>query len=110
MEEITVSADMLIGLLIGIFVPTFIWALKMFSMTKQLRDMHLDPDTHGFGSGEIKDLLIENLEAQGHTDRECSESNKALRYAIKELTHFMKWAVEESSGRKPPPYVGGTDD
>lgn len=110
MEEITLSTDMLIGLLIGVFVPTFLWALKMYSMTKHLRDMHLDPDAHGFGSDRLQTLLEENLEMLNAADRDCAESNKGLRYAIKELTHFMKWAVKESSGRNPPPYVGSAED
>lgn len=110
MEEITISTDLLLGLMLGGLVPSLLWAWKMFAMTKQTRDMVLEPDEHGFGSAECKTLLEQSLDAHEARDREYISSNKALRYAIKELTHFMQWMVKESTGKDAPPYVRGDDD
>ena len=110
MEDITVSTDLLLGLMLGGLIPSLLWAWKMFAMTKQLRDMHLEQAEHGFGSDELKDLLTENLVDRAEKEREFINSNKSLRYAIKELTHFMQWMVKESAGKAAPPFVRGDDD
>lgn len=105
MEQITISVELLLGLLIGAALPTLFWAWRMFSMTRQTRDMHLEPDEYGFGSGKIEALLTQNLETQAENQREYVKSNTALRYAFKELSHFMRWMVKENTGKEPPPYV-----
>jgi hypothetical protein len=105
MEEVTISVDLLVGLLIGIGLPILLWGFRMFAMTKQMRDMHLEPDEHDFGTVITNELLRKNLEVQAAHQREYINSNKALRYAFKELSHFMRWMVKENTGKEPPPYV-----
>jgi len=105
MDGITISTDMLIGLFMGVAVPLLIFGLRMYTLVKQTRDMHLAPDEHGFGSGEIKALMEEHFSEEETFHREYVNSIKALRYAMKELTHFTKWSVTERTGKEPPPYV-----
>lgn len=105
MEDVKISTDLLIGLLLGIAVPYLIYCLRMFSMTKQMRNGLLEQAEHGFGSEHTRALLQENLEALAEYHRESTKSTTALRYAFKELSHFMKWMVKERTGKEPPPYV-----
>jgi MFS superfamily sulfate permease-like transporter len=110
MGNITVSMDLVVGILLGIVVPTFLWALKMFSMVKQTRDMHLEPDEYGFGNDTTNKLLTEHFETEGQYHRQYIESNNALRHVVRELSHFMRWMVKESTGKEPPPYVRKNGD
>ncbi len=105
MGEVTVSIDLVIGVLLGVLVPSFIWAMRMFYMTKQLRDMHLDPEQYGFGSVETHEMLANHFKTEDEYHREYMDSNKILRNVIRELSHFMRWMVKESTGKEPPPYV-----
>ena len=105
MEQVTLSLDMLVGLVIGVFVPALFWAWRMFAMTKQLHKMHMEPDDHGFGSDKIQKTLEDHLVEENEFHREIVDSNQALRYALKELSHFMRWMVKERTGKEPPPYV-----
>ena len=109
MEEMTVSTDLLLGLLLGVLLPAFVWGVRMFYMTKQLRNMHLDPDKHGFGTNGLYEALEEHFKVEDEFHREYIGSTNALRYAIKELSHFMRWMVKENTGKTPPPYVRGGD-
>lgn len=109
MEDMTISTEFVLGVFLGVFIPTFLWAIKMFAMTKKLLNMHLEADEFGFGTVKIKELLEANLDTQDQMARDRIESNKGLRYAIKELTHFMQWMVKESTGKEAPPYVRGDD-
>jgi len=110
MGEVTVSIDLVIGILLGVLVPTFIWAMKMFYMTRQLRDMHLDPDEHDFGSKDTHAMLAEHFETEMAYHQQYIESNRALRHIVRELSHFMRWMVKESTGNEPPPYVRTNGD
>lgn len=105
MSEVTISMDLLLGVVLGIFLPTLVWGIKMLSLSLQLRDMHLEPEEHGFGTSELHTALKEHLEADSAFHREYINSNKALRYAIKEMAHFMRWQAKERTGKEPPPYV-----
>ena len=51
--------------------------------------MHENPDSYGFGSDRSNSLMKENTRA------------------LNQLIHFTKWAVEEQTGKKPPPYIEG---
>lgn len=113
MGEVTVSIDLVIGIVIGVLVPTFLWATKLYYMTKQLRDMHLDPDDHNFGSLTTHEMLEQHFETEMEYHRAYIESNTRLRHVVRELSHFMRWMVKESTGKEPPPYVrknGGNND
>lgn len=110
MGEVTVSVDLIIGLALGVFVPLFLWASKMYYMTKQLRDMHLDPDQHDFGSLTTHEMLVEHFKTEMEYHQAYVESNTRLRYVVRELSHFMKWMVKENTGKEPPPYVRNNGD
>ncbi len=110
MGDITVSIDLVVGIGLGILVPIIIWASRLFYMTKHLRDMHLDPDKYDFGSVTTHALLAEHFEAESDYHRAYIESNKALRHVVRELSHFMRWMVKESTGKEPPPYVRRNGD
>lgn len=84
MDAITISTDMMIGLVLGVALPCLFWALRVYSMVKHTREMH-----------------IQTSEQQD----DYHASIKSLRYAFKELSHFMRWMVKEQTGKEPPPYV-----
>ena len=115
MSEITISMDLLLGILLGILLPTLAWGIKMLSLSLQLRNMHLEPDEHGFGSSNLETALTEHLRNDVSFHQDYINSNKALRYAINEMAHFMRWMAKERTGKEPPPYVrdvepGESDD
>jgi hypothetical protein len=105
MGEVTMSVDLIIGLALGVLVPLFLWASKMYYMTKQLRDMHLSPDEHDFGSNTTHDMLEAHFKTEAEYHQAYIDSNKALRYVVRELSHFMRWMVKQQTGVEPPPYV-----
>lgn len=105
MELSAMSTDMVTGMVLGVGIPILLWAMRLFYLVKQTRDMHLDPDKYGFGSARLESLLSENLGKLDDHERDYLSATKALRYAIKELSHYTKWSVTERTGKEPPPYV-----
>jgi len=105
MEEVTLSVDFLIGAILGFGIPTLLWAVKMYSMTKQLRDMHLEPDAFNFGNIATHKMMADHFREEEDYHREFIESTKRTRYVIRELSHFMKWMVKTHTGQDPPPYI-----
>jgi len=61
--------------------------------------MHKDPDKFGFGTHKTNELLTE----QATQHRSAID---ALTNTMKELTHYIRWATEQTTGKAPPPYVG----
>ncbi len=72
--------------------------------------MHLEPDKYGFGTAGMQEALERHTLADSKFQREILDSNKALRYAFKELSHFMRWMVKQQTGKEPPPYVRNNGD
>ncbi len=79
--------------ILGVGVPAIlswcIWAswvlLRIQADTKKIVLMHQDPDKYGFGTGATNNLV------------------DALTRAIRELTHYIRWDIEDRTGKKPPP-------
>jgi len=110
MDVITLSSDLGLGILLGIGIPSLLWAMRLFYLVKQTRDMHLAPDKYGFGSSNLKELLVANLETQEENQREYLQQASALRYAFKELSHYTRWSIKTRTGKEPPPYVRNDGD
>ncbi len=56
-------------------------------MGKKLLEMHENPEKTGFGTVGLADVISENSRC------------------IKALTHYIKWSVQEQTGKVPPPYL-----
>ena len=107
MESLTISAELALGILLGIIIPLVLWGIKMYSMTKQNLDMHLDPEEYGFGTTKTNQLLAEHNEQETMTHIEAIQTTRSLNMAINELTHYIKWLGEHSIGKNPPPPLRG---
>lgn len=110
MDIAMLSSDMIIGIILGVGIPMLLWATRIFYLVKQTRDMHLSPDKYGFGTINVEKLLSANLETQAENQREYLHQASALRYAFKELSHYMRWSIKQGTGKEPPPYVRKNDD
>lgn len=94
-----------IGLVIvlALLLPLVLWAkgcnqkLKdVHDMVVELLQMHKEPDQYEFGTGATNLMLKQMME----------ENARAMR----ELIHYMKWYVEETTGKKPEPYMDAKKD
>lgn len=97
--------ELLMGLGFGAGVPILIYATRMHIMTKRILTMHLSPDEHGFGTGSTNKLISNLMEKQDVIHRENLGSTAALRHAVRELAHYVRWDTKERTGNNPPPYV-----
>ena len=105
MGDVTLSSDLLIGIILGFFVPLLWWHIRIYLMTKQTRDMHLDPDLYGFGSGKVIKLLQDGLESAEDRQERQIKVNNGLTRSFRELVYYVRWSAEESTGKKPPPFI-----
>ena len=79
--------------MLNLGIPTIlswcVWAawmiLRIHADSKAVLAMHKDPDKHGFGTSEQDELLA------------------GLTRAIKALTHYIAWDIEDRTGKRPPP-------
>jgi hypothetical protein len=110
MDQIIISGQFAIGLLLGVAIPALLWAMRLFYLVKQTRDMHLEPDKYGFGSAGLSLQVATAMATQKEQHREYIDGMKALRYAFKELSHFMRWMVQQQTGKEPPPYIRKNGD
>jgi hypothetical protein len=110
MGEITLSIDAIIGLLIGIVIPTILFFWRMHYISKKVHDMHVSPDDHGFGTQRTNALLIQHMDDEAEMHRESIHVTKRLDYTIKELSHYIQWGYKQVHGREAPPYVRGHED
>lgn len=53
--------------------------------TAELVAMHKEPDKHGFGTLNTNGFVRE------------------LTVAIQSLTHYIRWDIEDRTGKRPPP-------
>jgi len=100
-----VSSDMILGIALGVGVPMLGWAFRIFWLVNATHKMHLKPDEHGFGSATTEALLINHFKVEEGLQRDAVSATKALRFAIKELSHYTRWSVKQRTGKEPPPYV-----
>ena len=97
----------MLGVLI---VPAIGWAITvswmlMASRSRQAEclschaemiNMHKNADKYGFGTVELRAMesrnqtLLENL---------IKDNTRALR----EVSHYIRWSIENATGQKPPP-------
>ena len=101
--------EMLMGIGFGAGVPILIWATRLHLMTKRILNMHLSPDDYGFGTGSTNKLISTLIEKQDVIHRENMGSTTALRHAVRELSHYVRWDTKERTGKQPPPYVRDKD-
>lgn len=105
MGDVTLSSEFLVGIILGVFVPLLWWHIKIYLLTKQTRDMHLEPDKYGFGGTEITQLLTTGLESAEERQERQVLVNKGLTRSFRELVYYVRWSAEKQCGEKPPPYI-----
>ena len=101
--------EMWMGVMTILIIPALIWAWNIHSLAKATHDMHLEPDKYGFGNAHITNLLVSHMEEEESIQREAVSATKELRHAVRELSHYTRWAAKQSSGKEPPPYVRNGD-
>ncbi len=96
LEDITVGDFVGIFIALMTIVPSAFWIKHKLNEIHRLavRDeyMHENPEKFGFGTSGFRPVIEENTRA------------------IRELSHFIQWAVEEQTGNKAPPYVSNVGD
>lgn len=75
-----------------VLVPAVGWAIAVLVILRdvkragdELLAMHRNPNGYGFGTIEVRELVVEN------------------RRLVKNLIHYVGWAAEKLTGEKPPP-------
>jgi hypothetical protein len=91
-DEITVSLEVAIGVVLGVIVPVLLYFWRMHSL-----------------ASNHKTSLSDHIEKEEKFLEESLEETKKVKYAIRELSHFSKWLAEMQTGKKPPPYVRNGD-
>jgi len=104
---VEVEPGYIIALIIGVVIPTLLFWWRLHGMTKHTRDMHLDPDEHGFGTNQTNQLLSQHMDDEMEMHREEMSAVKSLNYTIRELSHYIQWMAKQQTGKTPPPYVRG---
>lgn len=75
------------------WATSVIWLLRDIKMcSDKLMEMLERPERHGFGTSEMSKVVSDNTKA------------------IRELSHYVKWSAEQTTGAKPPPYVGSVGE
>lgn len=78
------------------------WAYKCWSILNDIK---------GFMSRVTKTLVELTNEVRDTPSTQIIADNtnamSDVSRAVRELTHFMKWSIEQTTGTKPPPFVGG---
>lgn len=91
-DDITVSLELAIGVLLGFIIPILLYFWRMHRLAI-----------------EHKVTLEEHIQREeGFLDQTVTETSK-VKYAVRELSHYMKWIAEEQTGKRPPPYVRNGD-
>lgn len=90
------SQEVLLWVMGATIVPLIGWAVFMSNLACQTRkdcsklvEMHEKPDDYGFGTIKTSQQLLDNTRA------------------VAQLTHYIKWFAEKSTGEKAPPYIPG---
>lgn len=104
------NGEIQLGIITAILVPVLLFVWRLSAMVKKTYEMHHDPDEHGFGTETTNTLLLQHMKEETDMHQESIASTKELRHTIRELSHYVRWAAKERTGKTPPPYVrNGTD-
>ena len=94
MDSGSVSVLEALMIAFGIAVPIVGWvwwaATQIRTVqrdTQRLLYMHDNPGETGFGTEGFREVITANTKA------------------LSELSHFVQWGIEQSTGTRPPPYV-----
>lgn len=104
-EYIQISFGALVGLVLGVIIPTLLYWWRLHYLTTQLHDMHKSPDEHGFGTASTNKMLEEHMDHEEEMQRKTLDALKYLTHTIRELSHYVRWLAEQQVGKKPPPFV-----
>ena len=103
-EEITVSFSLgtFVAAAIGGLLPGLIWAWKITKDIQELLEMHRDPNQSA--ANKAQQELVRELH---NVTSELHQNNliviQANTNAIREMTHYIKWMAQETTGKNPPP-------
>jgi hypothetical protein len=95
-----VSSAMMWGIISVVGVPVLLWGARVYWMTKRCLDGH----------GDTNKLVVTLTGSQQTIHRENMSSARSTRYALRELSHYVRWDTEQRTGKKPPPYVANGDE
>ncbi len=90
-------------------VPTLIWAWRVHATVKDTHKMHLNPDKYGFGTAKTNAMLAQHMTDELDMLNESLIVTRDVKHAIKELSHYARWAAKQQTGKEPPPYVRNGD-
>ncbi len=81
--------------LLGVLFLPFIWnQVRLYQMVKHLEEMHLDPDKHGLGTGDIPEVIESNTVAL-----------TKLSDCMEDMTMVVRWLSKKMDGDSPPPRI-----
>ena len=104
------EAEKVITYASGIAIPIVIWGWSLLKTSREILEMHKNPDKHGFGSELIVELLESHIKETQDARRDQLEVNRDLKHAMKEMAHYSKWlATLQANGKAPPPYIRNGD-
>ena len=105
------SLEVVIAAIISILVPILLWCWKVSSSQSiliksldELTEMHLD-ESSVFSTARTNELLEQHMHQEEGMHRATVEVLKDLNRTIKELTHYIRWSTEQTTKKKPPPFV-----
>ncbi len=109
-----ISLEAIFGVIVGIFVPSLLWAWsvsasqkKTLTNLKDLTLMHLDEDSV-FSTKKTNQLLEEYIRQGESMHRDTLDVLQALNRTISELTYYIRWSTSQQLGKEAPPYVEPT--
>ena len=103
--EITLSVELLVGILIGVGGPLLIWGYHLLSVVRETLKMHKEPEKFGFGTIKTNVLLQQSLQASTEFRRDYVSALKRLDFTIAELSHYTQWQIKRDTGEEAPPFV-----
>ncbi len=92
-DDITLSNFVGVTTALLVLLPSIFWVRSKLNSIHRMAErdlyMHENPEKFGFGTKGFRPVIEENTRA------------------IRELSHYMRWAAEAQSGKKPPPFISG---
>jgi len=98
------------GVVTVLLIPTLLWLWSMHHKIKCTYEMHLEPDEYGFGTKFTNELLEKHMEDEVKMHHENLAVTRDLKHAIRELSHYARWAAKQQTGKEPPPYTRDIGD